>query len=235
VLFAADYSQIELRLLAHLSGDKTLTEAFLADKDVHRTTAAIVFGIPEEAVTPDMRRVAKTVNFGIIYGLSAFGLSQQIDLNVTDSKKFIDIYNQTYPGIKQYLDQTPDQARDSGYVQTLFGRRRYMPELKASNHIVRQEAERAAINMPVQGTAADIVKIAMRRVYNEMRRQNLRAKMLLQVHDELVFEVPKSEVPILAKLVKQNMESVAKDVALAVPLKADLKTGSNWGEMEEYH
>jgi DNA polymerase-1 len=234
VLVSADYSQIELRLLAHLTGDKTLVEAFMADKDIHRTTAAIVFGVPEDKVTPDMRRVAKTVNFGIIYGLSPFGLSQQIELSVSDAKRFIDTYNETYPAIKAYLDQTPDKARETGYVQTLFGRRRYMPELSASNHIVRQEAERAAINMPVQGTAADIVKIAMRRVYDEINRQKLRSKMLLQVHDELVFEAPKSEVPLLAKLVKEKMEGVAKDIALIVPLKADFKVGLNWGDLENF-
>ena len=234
VLFAADYSQIELRLLAHLTGDERLTTAFLADKDIHRATASDVFGMPENEVTSDMRRVAKTVNFGIIYGLSAFGLTQQISITFQEAKTFIDNYNLKYPAVRAYLEQTPDEARQRGYVQTLFGRRRYMPDLNANNSVVRAEAERQAINMPVQGTAADIVKIAMRRVYDEMRVKKLRTHLLLQVHDELVFEAPESEVPILAELVKRNMESVAADVKLAVPLKADLKVGPNWGDMEGF-
>jgi DNA polymerase-1 len=234
ILVSADYSQIELRLLAHLTGDERLTSAFLANKDIHRATAADVFGIPEEQVTDDMRRVAKTVNFGIIYGLSAFGLTQQINITYQEAAAFIENYKAKYPSVWHYLESTPEEARKTGFVQTLFGRRRYMPELNAGNPILRKEAERAAINMPVQGTAADIVKIAMRRVWDALNSQKLRAKLLLQVHDELVFEAPESELPELAALVHTHMEAVEKDVQLSVPLKADLKYGLNWGEMEKY-
>jgi DNA polymerase-1 len=231
VLFAADYSQIELRILAHLTQDPRLVDAFQNDKDIHAATASDVFGVVENEVTPDMRRMAKTVNFGIIYGLSAFGLSQRTGFSVKEAGTFIKEYNERYPAIKAYLDQTPNQARETGYVQTILGRRRYMGELRNSNAAIRQAAERQAINMPVQGTAADIVKIAMVRVSNEVREKKLRAKLLLQVHDELVFEAPRSELAVLAELVKRNMEGVVK---LSVPLKADLKVGPNWRDMESY-
>ncbi len=231
VLFAADYSQIELRILAHLTSDPRLLDAFLHDKDIHAATASDVFGVAEDAVTSDMRRMAKTVNFGIIYGLSAHGLSQRTSFSYKEASDFIKAYNERYPSIKAYLDQTPDQARKVGYVQTIFGRRRYMSELSSPNAVVRQAAERQAINMPVQGTAADIVKIAMIRIYKEMREKQLKSKLLLQVHDELVFEAPRSELPVLAELVKRNMEGV---VQLSVPLKADLKVGENWRDMESY-
>jgi DNA polymerase-1 len=178
-----------------------------------------------------MRRMAKTINFGIIYGLSAFGLSQRTGFSVKEAGTFIKEYNERYPAIKAYLDQTPDQARETGYVQTILGRRRYMGELKNSNAVIRQAAERQAINMPVQGTGADIIKIAMIRVFNELRQKKLQTKLLLQVHDELVFEAPRSELPQLAELVKRNMEGV---VQLSVPLKADLKVGLNWRDMESY-
>jgi DNA polymerase-1 len=232
VLLSADYSQIELRLLAHLTDDERLTTAFLADKDIHRTTAADVFGVPEDKITDDMRRVAKTVNFGIIYGLSAFGLTQQINIGFQEAAAFIERYKANFPSVWHYLESTPEEARKTGFVQTLLGRRRYMPELTASNPVLRKEAERAAINMPVQGTAADIVKIAMRRVFEAIQAEHLRGKMLLQVHDELVFETPENELQQLGKLVKTQMESVAEVISLKVPLKVDLKTGLNWGEME---
>ena len=233
-LFSADYSQIELRLLAHLTGDPTLNEAFIQDRDPHRTTAATVFGVSESAVTADMRRVAKTVNFGIVYGLSAHGLSRQIGLSYKESSDFIKAYNEKYPNVRAYLEQTPNKARETGYVQTLLGRRRMMPELRNTNAVVRQEAERQAINMPVQGTAADIVKLAMIKIHHEMQAKKLKTKLLLQVHDELVFEAPQSELPVLAELVKRNMEAMGQEVKLSVPLKADLKVGENWGEMESY-
>lgn len=234
LLLSADYSQIELRLLAHLSNDPTLNDAFNHGKDPHRTTAAAVFGVPESQVTDDMRRVAKTVNFGIIYGLSAHGLTRQIGLSYKEANDFIKAYNERYPNIRSYLELTPDKARETGFVQTLFGRRRYMPELNAKNAVVRQEAERQAINMPVQGTAADIVKLAMINVYNEILQKKLKSKLLLQVHDELVFEVPESELPTLAKLVKRNMEAVGNQIKLSVPLIADLKVGHSWGIMNSY-
>jgi len=229
LLLAADYSQIELRLLAHLTNDPRLLDAFHNDRDIHAATAADVFGVPLEQVTPNMRRLAKTINFGIIYGLSAHGLAVRTEMGYKEAAEFIKQYNERYPNIKAYLDKTPDEARQKGYVQTLYGRRRYMPELSASNGTVRQEAERQAINMPVQGTAADIVKMAMNQIYAEMHAKKFKSKLLLQVHDELVFEVPQSELPSLAELVRHKMESVVK---LSVPLKADLKAGENWGEME---
>ncbi|HEX2910666.1 MAG TPA: DNA polymerase I [Chloroflexia bacterium] len=231
VLFAADYSQIELRVLAHMTQDPRLVDAFQHDKDIHAATASDIFGVGENEVTPDQRRLAKTVNFGIIYGLSAFGLSQRTNLTNKEASDFIKAYNVRFPTIKAYLDQTPVKARQIGYVQTIFGRRRYMGDLNNSVAVVRQEAERQAINMPVQGTAADIVKIAMRNIFEEMREKNLKSRLLLQVHDELVFEAPQSELPVLAELVKRNMEDVK---ALSVPLKADLKVGQNWGDMQSY-
>jgi DNA polymerase I len=233
VLFAADYSQIELRILAHFSQDDRLLDAFKNGEDIHTATAADVFGIKPEEVTPNIRRLAKTVNFGIIYGLSAFGLSSRTDFTYQEANEFIKRYNEKFPTIKAYLDKTPEQARKVGYVQTIFGRRRYMPELTGQGVApsMRQAAERQAINMPVQGTAADIVKIAMNKIFAEMREKKLRSKLLLQVHDELVFEAPRSEIPQLAEIVKRNMENV---VNLDVPLKADLKFGQNWRDMESY-
>ena len=235
VLFAADYSQIELRVLAHYTDDPRLVDAFQHDKDIHAATAADLFNVAEDQVTPDMRRLAKTVNFGIIYGLSAHGLVQRTTLTYKEASDFIKAYNEKFPSIKEYLDKTPDQARKSGYVETLDARRRYMPELKNSDMHIRQAAERQAINMPIQGTAADIVKKAMNLISDEMREKGLQSRMLLQVHDELVFEAPKSEVPVLAELVKRNMEGVKTfHGSLSVPLKADLKLGQNWRDMESY-
>ncbi len=228
LLLAADYSQIELRILAHLTSDPRLLEAFHNDRDIHSATASDVFNVPLEEVTPAMRRLAKTINFGIIYGLSAHGLASRTEMGYKEAAEFIKRYNERYPNIKAYLDQTPGEARQKGYVQTIFGRRRYMPELHASNAVLRQEAERQAINMPVQGTAADIVKMAMNKIYVEMQARNLKTKLLLQVHDELVFEVPQSEAEGLAEMVRGNMENIVK---LEVALKADLKVGENWGEM----
>ncbi len=231
VLFAADYSQIELRLLAHFTDDERLVDAFQNNRDIHAATAADVFGVTPESVTPEMRRMAKTVNFGIIYGLSAHGLAARTSFSYKEASDFIKSYNERYPRIKAFLDQTPDKARKIGYVETLFGRRRYMPDLSSPNANIRQAAERAAINMPVQGTAADIVKKAMITIDAGMRQAGLQAKLLLQVHDELVFEVPQSEVEELARLVKGRMESAA---SLSVPLKADLKVGQNWRDMNSY-
>ncbi|MEI6045639.1 MAG: DNA polymerase I [Chloroflexota bacterium] len=228
LLLAADYSQIELRLLAHLTDDPRLLDAFHHDRDIHAATAADVFGVALEQVTPNMRRMAKTINFGIIYGLSAHGLATRTEMGYKEAAEFIKHYNERYPNIKTYLDKTPDEARQKGYVQTLFGRRRYMADLKISNSVLRQEAERQAINMPVQGTAADIVKMAMNKIYQELQAKKFKSKLLLQVHDELVFELPESELSALAEMVRRLMENV---VTLNVPLKADLKVGQNWGEM----
>jgi len=228
-LLAGDYSQIDLRALAHLSQDKSLLSAFRQDEDIHAATAAQLFGVDASKVTPDMRRLAKTVNFGVIYGMSDYGLEQATELSREEAARFIASYFAKYPGVKQYLESTKEQARRLGYVQTLLGRRRSIPEINSSNRQVREAAERMAINMPVQGTSADIIKVAMINLYREMDKRQLKSKMLLQVHDELIFEVLKVELEEMRQLVPQAMSTA---IELSVPLKVDIKTGSNWGEME---
>ena len=228
-LFGADYSQIDLRALAHLSQDKNLLAAFQHDEDIHAATAAQLFGVSAADVTPDMRRLAKTVNFGVIYGMSEYGLEQATELSREEAAKFIEAYFEKYPGVTQYLESTKQQAREKGYVQTLLGRKRTIAEINSSNRQVREAAERMAINMPVQGTSADIIKVAMVNLYREMSQRNLKSKMLLQVHDELVFEVPQEELAEMGELVPHLMSTALE---LSVPLKVDTKTGSNWGEME---
>jgi DNA polymerase-1 len=223
VLLVADYSQIELRILAHYSDDKTLIEAFKKGEDIHARTAAEVFGVPLEKVTSEMRRSAKTANFAVIYGVSAYGLSQQSELNVEQSKEFIDNYFKRYPGVKKYMDETIEFARKHGYVTTLFNRRRYIREINDKNRTVRQFAERTAINTPVQGTAADMIKLAMIRIHNNIR--NMRSQMVLQVHDELIFDVHKSELSELKQIVKEGME---KAVKLKVPVVVDMGVGESW-------
>ncbi|MBA7667541.1 DNA polymerase I [subsurface metagenome] len=180
-------------------------------------------------VTPDMRRLAKTVNFGVIYGMSEYGLEQATELSREEAAQFITSYFEKYPGVKQYLDSTKKQARETGYVQTLLGRRRFIPEINSSNRQVREAAERMAINMPVQGTSADVIKVAMINLHREMDKRQLKSKMLIQVHDELIFEVPEEELEEMKTLVPQIMSTALK---LSVPLKVDIKTGNNWGEME---
>jgi len=228
-LLAGDYSQIDLRALAHLSQDPGLLSAFHHDEDIHAVTAAQVFSIDASLVTPEMRRVAKTVNFGVIYGMSDYGLEQATELSREEAARFIAAYFEKYQGVKKYLESTKEQARKTGYVQTLLGRRRFIPEINSSNRQVREAAERMAINMPVQGTSADIIKVAMINLYREMEKQRLKSKMLLQVHDELVFEVPEEELPTMRQLVPDMMSTALE---LSVPLKVDTKMGSNWGEME---
>jgi len=228
-LLAGDYSQIDLRVLAHLSQDKSLIDAFLQDKDIHTATAARLFGIDASQVTSDMRRLAKTVNFGVIYGMSDYGLEQATELSREEATQFISSYFTQYTGVKQYLEATKQEARNKGYVQTLLGRRRYIPETNSSNRQVREAAERMAINMPVQGTSADIIKVAMINLYQDMQKRQLKSKMLLQVHDELIFEVPQGESEEMRQLVPEIMSAA---VELSVPLKVDIKTGNNWGEME---
>ena len=228
-LLAADYSQIDLRVLAHLSQDKSLLDAFRRDEDIHSATAAQVFGVKPSAVTPDMRRVAKTVNFGVIYGMSDYGLEQATGLSREEAAHFITAYFEKYPGVKQYLEATKEKARKEGYVQTLLGRRRSIPEINSQNRQVREAAERMAINMPVQGTSADIIKVAMINLDREMEKRQLKSKMLLQVHDELIFEVPKAEREEMRQLASEIMSTA---LTLSVPLKVDIKTGTNWGEME---
>jgi DNA polymerase-1 len=226
-LLAADYSQIDLRVLAHLSQDSNLVNAFRRDEDIHTATASQLFGV--SPITPDMRRLAKTVNFGVIYGMSDYGLEQATELSREEAAQFITSYFEKYPGVKQYLESTKQQARESGYVQTLLSRKRFIPEINSPNRQVREAAERMAINMPVQGTSADIIKVAMVNLYREMDKRQLKSKLLLQVHDELIFEVPKEELETMRQLVPQIMSTA---LALSVPLKVDIKTGSNWGEME---
>ena len=229
VLLAADYSQIELRLLAHFSGDKLLVEAYRAGEDIHTLTASQVFGVPPLMVNAEHRRRAKAVNFGIVYGLSAFGLSQQIGIDTKEAKQFIDAYFEKYSGVREFIDRTLDQARRDQKVMTLFGRVRPIPDIHSKNFNLRGFAERTAVNTPLQGTAADLIKIAMIRIDADLRERKLHSRMLLQVHDELVFEVPEAEVDTMKRLVSDRMESV---YALKVPLKVDVGVGLNWRDLE---
>ena len=228
-LLGADYSQIDLRALAHLSQDEHLVAAFRHDEDIHAATAAQLYGVSPAEVTPDMRRLAKTVNFGVIYGMSEYGLQQATELSREEAGEFIAAYFEKYPGVKRYLEATKQQARDRGYVETYLHRKRTIPEIKSTNRQVREAAERMAINMPVQGTSADIIKVAMIELYREMRQRQLKSRMLLQVHDELVFEVPQEEFAEMRELVPHLMSTALE---LSVPVKVDTRTGSNWGEME---
>jgi DNA polymerase I len=229
VLLAGDYSQIDLRALAHLSRDPSLMAAFHNNEDIHTATASQVFGVGVSAVTPDMRRVAKTANFGIIYGMSDYGLEQATGLSREESTQFIKKYFEKYQGVKTYLEATKQQARDRGYVETLLGRRRYISEIKSDNFQVRSAAERMAINMPVQGTSADIIKVAMINMQREMYQLKLKSKLILQIHDELIFEVPPEELDRMKVLVPRVM---CQAINLSVPVKVDIKLGHNWGEME---
>ena len=231
-LVAADYSQVELRVLAHLSGDQNLQAAFRRDEDIHARTAADILGIAIGKVTPDKRRLAKSINFGIVYGMGEYGLAQRTELTQSEARQFIESYFARYPGVADYLEAVKRQARKQGYVETILDRRRYFPELGTGSRaggMVQRAAERAAINMPVQGSAADIMKLAMLHMDRELRRQNLNTAMILQVHDELVFEVPDDELDVVTSLVRDAM-SQAYD--LAVPLKVDVETGPNWRDME---
>ncbi|MGB7929678.1 MAG: DNA polymerase I [Terriglobales bacterium] len=229
VLLAADYSQIELRLLAHYSKDKLLVEAFRRGDDIHTLTASQVFGVPPLMVTPDHRRQAKVVNFGIVYGLSAFGLSQQLGIEPGEARKFIDAYFEKYAGVRAFIDDTLAQTRRDGKVKTLFGRIRPIPDINSKNATQRGFAERTAVNTPLQGTAADLIKLAMIRIDEEIRKRDLKSRMTLQVHDELVFEVPENEVDIAKALVREHMENAH---ALLVPLVVEIGVGTNWRDME---
>lgn len=225
VLVDADYSQIELRLLAHISGDTAMQQAFLSGADFHTVTAARVFHVPQDQVTHQMRSRAKAVNFGIVYGISAFSLSQDIGVTVQEAKEYMDRYFATYTGVKQYMTDVVDKAREQGYVETLWHRRRALPELKSSNFNMRSFGERVALNMPIQGTAADIIKLAMVRVHSRLAREGLAARLIMQVHDELIVECPEEEVPRVEALLQQEMQGVAE---LSVPLLAEAHTGRNW-------
>jgi DNA polymerase-1 len=226
-LLAADYSQIELRIIAALSKEETMIEAFRNGEDIHASTASKVFNVPLNEVTREQRSNAKTINFGIIYGVSAFGLSNQTDLNRNEAKELIDAYYTTYPKLRNFISEQVNFARDNGYVQTVLGRRRYLKDINSRNAVVRGAAERNAVNAPIQGSAADIIKIAMINIYNKLNEGNYKTKMLLQVHDELVFDVYKPELEAIKKLVKTEMESAYK---LEVPLDVDLDIGDNWLE-----
>jgi DNA polymerase-1 len=224
----ADYSQIELRVLAHLSRDPALMEAFFQGKDIHAVTASQVFGVPLEQVTPEQRRVAKVLNFGVIYGLSPYGVAQEIKVTPEEGARFIQEYLGRYPGVRRYMEETVEKARRLGYVETLLGRRRALPEIHSSNAEARAAAEREAVNMPVQGTAAEIMKIAMIRLQERMDALGLRARMLLQVHDALVWEAPPDEVEPLIALIREVMPNA---LPLAVPLAVTVKVGDTWGTL----
>jgi len=227
VLLSADYSQVELRIMAHLSGDKNMLEAFSSGQDIHAATAAKIFKVPISEVTSEMRRKAKTANFGIIYGISAFGLSERLEIPRKEATALIDGYFESFPDVKNYMEKSIETARKEGFVQTIFGRKRYLPDINSQNANVRGFAERNAINAPIQGTAADIIKIAMVRIDSELTKRNLKTEMILQVHDELVFNVPTAELEEVKQIIKAEMENTVK---LKVPLIADIGTGKNWLE-----
>ncbi|MCC8066482.1 MAG: DNA polymerase I, partial [Clostridiales bacterium] len=227
VFLDADYSQIELRVLAHLSGDEDLIQAYQEAQDIHTTTAAKVFHVAPEDVTPQLRRNAKAVNFGIVYGISSFGLSQNLSISRKEAQEYIDQYYRTYPGLKRFLDQTVEDAKRDGYVTTMFGRRRPMPELKSSNFMQRSFGERVAMNAPVQGTAADIIKIAMNRVDTRLRERHMKSRLLLQVHDELLVETAVEELEEVREMMVYEMQNAAH---LSVRLEVDIHDGKNWYE-----
>jgi DNA polymerase-1 len=230
LLLAADYSQVELRIMAHLSGDASLIAAFEADRDIHQATAAEVFGTALEAVTPDQRRSAKAINFGLIYGMSAFGLARQLGIGRTEAQQYVDLYFERYPGVKAYMDRTRERAREDGFVETVFGRRLHLPDIRSRHRALQQYAERSAINAPMQGTAADLIKLAMVEVdrwcADEGRGD---ARLIMQVHDELVLEVRADAVERVTEAVRERMVAAGRG-ALRVPLKVDVGRGANWDE-----
>jgi DNA polymerase-1 len=226
-MLAADYSQIELRIMAHLSGDHGLVEAFARGEDIHRATAAEVFGVALDRVSADQRRSAKAINFGLIYGMSAFGLARQLGIERGQAQDYVNLYFERYPGVRAYMDRTRELARQQGYVETLFGRRLYLPEINARNGQRRQAAERTAINAPMQGSAADIIKKAMLAVAAWIKTEARDVTMIMQVHDELVFEVPHARSQAAAVAIRDRMESAAN---LSVPLVVDVGSGGNWDE-----
>lgn len=226
-LVDADYSQIELRLLAHISGDESMRQAFLTGQDIHRSTAAKIYNLPPEMITPALRSSAKAVNFGIVYGIGAFSLSRDINVSVKEADQFIKNYLATFPGVKNYMDETIAHGTEKGYVTTLFGRRRALPELASKNHNLRALGERMAMNTPIQGTAADVIKLAMVKVWRRLRAEGLAAKLILQVHDELIVEAPETEAETVARILKEEMEGA---VSYSVPLTADVGQGKTWLE-----
>jgi DNA polymerase-1 len=234
VLLSIDYSQIELRIVAHIAEDQAMIQAFLEDQDIHATTAAAVGNINLDQVTPEMRRNAKAINFGLIYGMSAFGLTRTTELTLAEAENFVKAYFDRFPGVHNYLEQTRQSVEHEGYVATLLGRKRYFPQLaqgSSTSEVIRSRALREAINAPIQGSAADIIKLAMLRLPDRLQAEGLSARMLLQVHDELVFECRQSELNSTAELVQQVMQAAYE---LRVPLKTDAKAGENWADMKAF-
>ncbi|MCM2312276.1 MAG: DNA polymerase, partial [Steroidobacteraceae bacterium] len=225
VLMAADYSQIELRIMAHLSGDTSLLRAFAEDRDIHQATAAEVFGLAPSAVSADQRRAAKAINFGLIYGMSAFGLARQLGIDRGAAQRYVDLYFERYPGVKRYMDDTRGMAREQGFVETVFGRRLYLPDIRSRNQGLRQYAERSAINAPMQGTAADIIKRAMISVHAWLAAGDVPARLVMQVHDELVLEVRDDAVDTVEQGLRERMSAAAE---LRVPLRVDVGRGLHW-------
>ena len=227
VFLSADYSQVELRIMAHLSGDENMIKAFQSNHDIHAATAANIYKVPIEDVTSDMRRKAKTANFGIIYGISVFGLAERLNIPRSEAKELIDEYFETFPMVKTYMEKCVENAREKGFVETIFGRKRFLPDINSHNANVRGFAERNAINAPIQGSAADIIKIAMARIAKKLAEENLKTEMILQVHDELNFNVPNNEIERVKSLVKEEMENVLE---MAVTLEVDTNIGNTWYE-----
>jgi len=226
-LLAADYSQIELRIIAEMSKDEGMMNAFLNNVDIHSATASKVYNVPLEDVTKDMRRNAKTVNFGIVYGISAFGLSERLNIPRKEAQEIIDQYFDKYPGVKKYMNSTIQFARDNGFVETIMNRRRYLRDINSNNGTVRSFAERNAINAPIQGSSADMIKIAMINIFDEFKKRNLKSKMILQVHDELIFDTHKDEIEIVNAIVEEKMKTAFK---MNVPVVVDINIGNNWLE-----
>ena len=227
VLVDADYSQIELRLLAHMAGDEKMIESFRAGEDIHAHTAAQVFGLPQDQVTSELRRRAKAVNFGIVYGISGFSLAQDIGVSRKEASDYMEKYLETFSGVRDYMERIKRQAKADGYVSTLMGRRRWLPELNSSNFNLRAFGERVALNMPIQGTAADVMKLAMIRVAARLKAEGLQAQLILQVHDELIVECPQAEETQVKEILTQEMEGAG---SFSVPLIADANAGHSWAE-----
>jgi len=226
-LLSADYSQIELRILAHLSGDQALIEAFERDEDIHARTASEIFDVATEEVSPEMRRMAKTINFGIIYGMSPYGLSSELGVSQGEAKRYIDEYFSHYRGVKAFIEGLLEEARASGWVKTILGRRRFIPHIQNRDAASRQLGERMAVNTPIQGSAADLIKKAMVSIHGRMKKRGNLAKMILQVHDELIFEVPEEERGEVEALIRREMEGV---IRLRVPIRVEIGVGRNWKE-----
>ncbi|HMR42951.1 MAG TPA: DNA polymerase, partial [Saprospiraceae bacterium] len=228
LLLSADYSQVELRIIAEISGDKAMIEAFQNNQDIHKATAARVYGVPFDQVTSEQRRNAKTVNFSIIYGAGATNVSQQLGIKRTEAKELIDNYFREYQGLKDYMENTVESARSTGYVKTLLGRRRYLRDIDSRNSLARSNAERVAINTPIQGTAADLIKVAMINIHKALKEKGLQTKMILQVHDELVFDVPKDELEKVKPIIHDLMSNAIPN--LQVPILVEMGVGNNWLE-----